>query len=124
MKTQDENDARQLKPILIIMPLHVRKRIRAWWICRQETYTHVRIDPSVKVIAAYAFASCKQLEYLELCEGIELIDQMAFKGCISLTIVRIAAKIIGRWAFGACFQLNDVDLCEGDEKNELIQSMI
>ena len=78
---------------------------------------HARIDPSVKVIAASAFSSCEQLVEVEICEGVERIEEYAFSGCISLKRFRVPStvKMIGNSAFSLCSQLVEVEFSEGLE---------
>ena len=80
--------------------------------------THLRIDPSVKVIGPHAFEDCKQLVVVELCEGLGHIGQNAFCICISLKRLKVPStvKVIGYDAFHGCKQLEEVELCEGLEK--------
>ena len=82
--------------------------------------THVRIDPSVKVIDASAFRDCDKLIEVELCEGLELIGEHAFWGCKSLKCMAIpsSVKVIGKHAFHGCHQLVQVEFYEGLEKIE------
>ena len=51
--------------------------------------THVRIDPSVKVIAAEAFEGCEELLEVELCKGLAQIGAGAFNGCKSLNRFKV-----------------------------------
>ena len=78
----------------------------------------VRVDPAVKVIGKEAFAGCEQLINVELCEGLERIDEQAFIGCKSLTSITIPStvKVIGQHAFRDCFELRNVKLNEGLEE--------
>jgi hypothetical protein len=80
--------------------------------------THVKVvDPSVKVIGEESFCDCNQLINVELCEGLERIDEWAFSGCTSLTsiIIPSTVKVIGKDAFSGCSQLRSVELNEGLE---------
>jgi BspA type Leucine rich repeat region (6 copies) len=79
--------------------------------------THVKVDPAVKVIGPQAFDHCHLLSSVELCEGLERIEQGAFRGCTSLTQITIpqTVKEIGTFAFDGCNQLINVELPEGLE---------
>ena len=79
--------------------------------------THVRIDPSVKIIPADAFRNCQQLVELVICEGLEQIGRHAFAGCKSLKRFKAPStlKVIAGWAFFECKELVKVELCEGLE---------
>eukprot|EP00579_Thalassiosira_antarctica_P033280 CAMPEP_0201999456 /NCGR_PEP_ID=MMETSP0905-20130828/6040_1 /ASSEMBLY_ACC=CAM_ASM_000554 /TAXON_ID=420261 /ORGANISM="Thalassiosira antarctica, Strain CCMP982" /LENGTH=139 /DNA_ID=CAMNT_0048555695 /DNA_START=61 /DNA_END=477 /DNA_ORIENTATION=- len=78
---------------------------------------HVRVHPSVRVIAARAFAGCVELVEVELCEceGLEEIGAEAFAGCISLKRITIPStfSMIGMGSFAGCKELVEVELCEG-----------
>ena len=75
--------------------------------------SHVRIDPSVKLLAVGAFQNCEQLVVVELCEGLLWIGERAFDGCKSLKYIKVPStvKVIGVYAFFGCEQL--AELCEG-----------
>ncbi len=79
---------------------------------------HVKVDPSIKVIGPQAFDCCRQLVNVELCEGLEYIDWMAFVNCTSLVsiIIPSTVKVIGERAFQGCNQLVNVELNEGLER--------
>ena len=53
----------------------------------QHVPTHVRrakIHISVKIVRARAFLNRKQLTYVEFHDGIEIVEEYAFFGCINL----------------------------------------
>jgi hypothetical protein len=78
--------------------------------------THVKVeDPAVKKIGQMAFQYCEQLINVELCEGLERIEQAAFSGCRSLTSIRIPSTVreIGWASFHDCSRLINVELPEG-----------
>ncbi len=55
---------------------------------------HVKlVDPAVKRIGKDAFYGCTQLINVELCEGLESIEQAAFAGCTSLASIDIPSTI-------------------------------
>ena len=74
------------------------------------------IPLSVKKIDGAAFRGCKQLEEVELCEGIEEIGSYAFSGS-GIKAVKIPSSIkwLAESAFSECKQLEEVELCEGIE---------
>ena len=83
--------------------------------------THLRIDPSVKVIAQGAFSGCEQLKFVDIvpCEtGLEMIGQDAFYKCKSLRRFNVPSTVkkIGTWAFFGCEHLVVVELNEGLEE--------
>mmetsp|Transcript_30504 Transcript_30504/g.61215 ORF Transcript_30504/g.61215 Transcript_30504/m.61215 type:complete len:138 (+) Transcript_30504:101-514(+) len=70
----------------------------------------VRIDKSVKIIIERAFELLEHLIYVEFHEGIEIIREFAFYGCISLRSVKLlGVKIIETRAFESCVDLIDVE---------------
>lgn len=79
--------------------------------------THVKIDPSVKVIGACAFRGRSQLSIVELSKGLKRIDSWAFDNCTSLERITIPStvRLVGRYAFFGCTQLKIVERCEGFE---------
>jgi hypothetical protein len=91
----------------------------SWWTKADDiprNVTHVKVvDPAVKVIREKAFAGCRQLMIVELCEGLEQIDRRAFYGCTSLTSISVPSTVkwIDKYAFYRCTKLIKMDLCEG-----------
>jgi hypothetical protein len=85
---------------------------------RGVTHVKVRVDPAVKVVGSLAFASCLQLIDVELCKGLERIEQAAFVNCNSLESVTIPSTVKGIYftAFSHCSLLRRVELNEGLEK--------
>lgn len=59
------------------------------------------VPGTVKRIGERAFADCKNLEHIVLCEGIESIDQNAFTGCGKLSRIVLPASVrrIDGWTF-------------------------
>ena len=80
--------------------------------------THVKVDPSIKVIGRHAFYDFKMLRWVELCKGLEHIDGGAFKACKSLERIIIPSniKVIGERAFSSCTMLRGIELHEGLER--------
>jgi hypothetical protein len=87
----------------------------------------IRIPSTVKDIGVMAFGKeafsgsfhgCHRLRNVELCEGLERIDEGAFAYCKSLTSITIPSTIkeIGEKAFSGCEQLVNVELNEGLEE--------
>eukprot|EP00984_Skeletonema_dohrnii_P034470 scaffold33569_cov84-Skeletonema_dohrnii-CCMP3373.AAC.4 len=70
----------------------------------------VRIDKSVTMIPTRAFLGRQHLIYVEFHDGIETIEEAAFKGCSSLRGVKLlGVKVIKMRAFANCFGLTDVE---------------
>ena len=70
----------------------------------------VRIDKSVKIIPRRAFDGRQHLIYVEYHEGVEIIREDAFCGCISLRSVKLlGVKFIGNGAFRCCWGLTEVE---------------
>jgi len=65
---------------------------------------HVRVHPSVTVIPAEAFKNRRQLEVVELPEGLIRIEDMAFHSCETLKRINIPSTVteIGNCAFQHC----------------------
>lgn len=63
-------------------------------------------DLPITKIASNAFAYC-QLESIEICDGIEIIEERAFFGCANLERVTISASVnvIAPYAFSDCTAL-------------------
>ncbi|MCC8104172.1 MAG: leucine-rich repeat domain-containing protein [Clostridiales bacterium] len=61
----------------------------------------VTVPGSVKKIGSRAFASCRNLRHVMLCEGIEEIEKNVFTDCENLRSVQIPASVtrISGWAF-------------------------
>jgi hypothetical protein len=64
----------------------------------------VRIDPSVLVIPEYAFIERRQLQKIELHDGLREIGQQAFINCVALREVHLSDGVesIGGSAFSKC----------------------
>ena len=62
----------------------------------------------VKVIGKETFQYCEQLVEVELCRGLERIDDSAFDGCTNLKHTKIPStvKVIGKYAFYDCKDWN------------------
>ena len=63
---------------------------------------------------------CEQLVEVELCEGLEEIEGIAFRDCTSLKRFKVPSTVkeIGGDAFSECNQLVEVELCKGLERIE------
>jgi len=79
--------------------------------------TRVRIHPSVRIIAARALGGCVELVEVELCEGLEEIEEDAFLYSKSLKRITLPStvRVIGRQAF-VLSGLVVMGLCEGLEE--------
>ncbi len=75
----------------------------------------VIVPRSVKKIGKQAFFKCVNLKEVELCDGLEIIDNMAFTHCVRLTKIAIPSTVkrIGDSAFSQCVKLKTLELCEG-----------
>lgn len=82
--------------------------------------THLKIHPSIKVIASCAFINRTQLIHVELNEGLTRIGEVAFEGCSSLERISIPStvNIIHPAAFHGCTRLVHVELRDGLERIE------
>ena len=70
----------------------------------------VRIDKSVTMIPTRAFYGRQHLIYVEFHDGIEIIEEVAFKGCSSLRGVKLlGVKVIKMRAFANCHGLTEVE---------------
>jgi len=80
-----------------------------------EDVAHVRVDPSVTVIPQSAFYNRRQLEQVELPEGLIRIGSKAFKDCISLDRINIPSTVeeIRDYAFQGCKKLDGIILPSG-----------
>ena len=74
------------------------------------TITHVRVHKSVKIITRAAFQYCRNLVSIEMHDGVEIIEDEAFAGSISLRTIKLAGvRIIGERAFSNCNCLENVE---------------
>jgi len=75
--------------------------------------THVIIDRSVKIITARAFEHRGQLVSVKFHDGVEVIEKYAFRGCTSLTRLKLAGvREVGCLAFYFCRALTDVEFSD------------
>ena len=83
-------------------------------ISRKKNITHLRIDPSVKVIGT-AFSYCSKLVGVEFCEGLQQIEKDAFRECKSLQRMAIpsSVKSFGKYAFFNCICLIEIKFLGG-----------
>jgi hypothetical protein len=79
--------------------------------------THVKVDPSVKEIHAWAFEDCcESLVEVEFSEGLEVIGDGAFWHCSNLKHINklpSTLKKIGDEAFRCCASLDSIEFPEG-----------
>jgi hypothetical protein len=81
--------------------------------------THVKVDPSVKEIHAWAFKDCESLVEVEFSEGLEVIGIKAFSYCQNLKYINklpSTLKEIHSNAFRRCESLVEVEFSEGLER--------
>lgn len=85
-------------------------------ICNKECHS-VKISPSVRSIASWAFNYCENLTEIQLHGHIEKIDDCAFHACSKLNhiIIPKGIKQIGFAVFLKCYSLKEV-YCENCEK--------
>ena len=70
----------------------------------------VRIHKSVKIVRRSAFLYRQRLTYVEFHDEIEIIEEEAFEGCVSLRKVKLlGVKVIKADAFKDCSGLLDVE---------------
>mmetsp|Transcript_37666 Transcript_37666/g.64239 ORF Transcript_37666/g.64239 Transcript_37666/m.64239 type:complete len:751 (-) Transcript_37666:6-2258(-) len=58
-----------------------------------DAVTHVLIDPSVKSIHSFAFLNSQRLVEVELCDGLQVIEEGAFRNCRSLRSVKCSSAV-------------------------------
>jgi hypothetical protein len=81
-----------------------------------DNVTHVKVDPSVKEIHAWAFQDCHLLVEIEFSEGLQVIGHGAFCECTNLKHINklpSTLKEIGDYAFESCWNLNSIKFPEG-----------
>ena len=83
-----------------------------------EDVVYVRINPSVTEVDDQAFRDCTQLREVVMYEGLKIIGNKAFAGCISLDDITIPSTVteIEYHAFDRCTNLRKIELHEGLEK--------
>lgn len=77
----------------------------------------VEIPDGVKVINAFAFKNCQELERVRLPEGLEELGFYTFKDCRSLEEISLPASLRRMYdgAFEGCDRLNSIELPSGLE---------
>jgi hypothetical protein len=78
--------------------------------------THVKVDPSVKEIRAWAFDECLSLVEIEFSEGLEVIGVHAFYKCRNLKFINklpSTLKEIRNRAFRYCASLDSIEFPKG-----------
>jgi len=77
----------------------------------------IKIPSSVESIGPYAFIHNRNLEEVELCEGLEEIGQSAFYNCNLKSIyLPSTIKKMGRGAFGSCSNMKKAVIGDGSKK--------
>ena len=73
---------------------------------------------TTNAINCSTFRDCEQLREVELCEGLQKIDNCAFTNCKSLELISLSStvKVICADAFRGCGHLRDIELREGLEE--------
>ena len=79
---------------------------------REKIKSVVIENPYIKELPCYVFLECKMLESVDLIEGLEIINQAAFRGCISLVDINfpITLVTIGATSFAGCKNLKNINL--------------
>jgi hypothetical protein len=80
-----------------------------------QNVTHVKVDPSVKVIHKKAFSVRRSLVAVEFSEGLERIGSSAFRKCINLKYINklpSTLREIGNDAFRGCTKLVSIEFPE------------
>lgn len=72
----------------------------------------VVIPSTVTRIEAFAFAYCKNLEYINIPSSVEIISFYAFRWCTSLKSIEFPSSVttIWGWAFQGCTSLTSVEI--------------
>ena len=79
-----------------------------------------RIHKSIKIVPRRAFHNRHHLMYVEIHDGVEIIEEMAFYGCFSLRSIKLlGVKIVKGHAFYNCRGLTDVEFGNKLETIEL-----
>ena len=72
--------------------------------------THAIVDPSVDTIRRKAFSNCRHLVYVEMHDGVKIIEVGAFEFCWSLIGINLlGVRVIESDAFADCRALEDVE---------------
>ena len=72
--------------------------------------THAIIDPSVNTVRRRAFTNRRHLISVIFHDGVEIVEQEAFDGCVSLPRIKLlGVREIGHNAFSGCAALSDVE---------------
>ncbi|EJK44794.1 hypothetical protein THAOC_36638 [Thalassiosira oceanica] len=81
----------------------------------RRSLTHVRIAPHVENFPIAAFRGCDKLIELQLNEGLQIIENVAFMSCTALRSVIIPSTVtdVGKYAFAECSSLIELQLNEG-----------
>eukprot|EP00980_Cylindrotheca_fusiformis_P015745 scaffold4562_cov67-Cylindrotheca_fusiformis.AAC.1 len=99
----------------IVFPERVKLRIDAGAFCECNSLRKVIVRSTTTKLGSFAFGCCLGLLYVELPEGLRVIESGMFVYCESLASVKIPSsvtKILGR-AFSGCSSLAAVDLPHG-----------
>ena len=80
-----------------------------------RTITSLTPEPGMKIVAAYAFAGCRDLTTLTLPDGVISLCEHAFDGCMALETVLLPDTLttIGDYAFAGCAALTELTLPAG-----------
>lgn len=92
----------------IVLPSDMIK-VRQYYYAFTEV-TSVITSPNTRKICVHAFMGCKELEYVEILEGLECIDSFAFSDCPKLKTVKLPSTIkeMGADPFLKCDSLEKI----------------
>ena len=92
---------------------------------RGSSMISVVIPSSVKTIGNSAFCECQNLSSVTVSEGVETIDQNAFRACTSLTSIALPSSIgeVGAAAFFQCQALTRATFAPGSKQVKMGDNM-
>jgi len=66
----------------------------------RDTITHARVHKTVKIITRESFRYCRNLVSVEMHDGVEIVEQLAFAGCFSLRGINLSGvRVIEEYVF-------------------------
>ncbi len=92
--------------VIIMMCLSTWAAIKK---CRNVSLMSASINPSKLFVCSRAFEECHRLVSVEMHDGVEIIEELAFSFCYSLRGMKLSGvRVIEEGAFHYCRQLADV----------------
>lgn len=84
--------------------------------CSDLIFVNIAKKSQLKTISSYCFSDCNLLEHIELPEGLNYIEEFAFRnsGLISVTIPS-SVKVLGMDCFNRCYALKEVAITIGSQ---------